>query len=81
MNLRLLALLLLAWIAWMLFRRHWHAWQQRQQRAAPDRKLATPMVPCSHCKVHLPRDEALGTDGEWFCSPQHRQAWLSGRTG
>ena len=80
MNLRLFALLLLLWIAWMLFRKHWHAWVQRQQRPAPGKQKALPMVPCSYCKVHLPRNEAIDADGEWFCSRQHQQAWLTGKS-
>lgn len=78
MNLRLVAILLLLWIAWMLFRKHLVAWRARQRQPVTRGKQAKPMVPCSYCQVHLPQDEALEADGLWFCSRQHRQAWLKG---
>jgi len=79
MNLRLLALLLLSWIAWLLLRKHLQAWQQqREQGRADAARKVTRMVPCSYCQLHLPEEEAISADGEWFCSAKHRQAWLKG---
>lgn len=34
-----------------------------------------PMIVCSHCGVHLPRDEALPGRGGVFCSDAHRAAF------
>ncbi len=31
------------------------------------------MVRCHHCGVHLPRSESLGSDGQSFCSEEHRR--------
>ena len=33
---------------------------------------STPMVACTLCGVHLPRDEALPGRGGVFCSAEHR---------
>ena len=31
------------------------------------------MIPCSHCGLHLPREDAVtGAGGRLFCSTQHR---------
>jgi len=31
----------------------------------------TPMVRCAHCGTHVPRPEALTSEGQWFCSQRH----------
>ncbi len=49
----------------------------KQQRAAPPTAsdLPQPMVACLHCKVHLPRAEALpGTRGHYCCAAHRQQA-------
>ncbi|MEI2418378.1 PP0621 family protein [Orrella sp. JC864] len=30
-----------------------------------------PMVRCAHCGIHLPRSEALLTQGQTWCGPEH----------
>ena len=34
---------------------------------------AEDMVKCAHCGVNLPRSEAIFSQGEFFCTPEHRQ--------
>ena len=34
-----------------------------------------PIIACSHCGVHLPRDEALPGRGGVFCGDAHRAAF------
>ncbi len=29
------------------------------------------MVRCAHCGIHMPRSEAVLTDGQTWCSPEH----------
>ncbi len=31
------------------------------------------MVACTHCRVNLPRSEALEQDGHFYCSEEHRR--------
>lgn len=38
---------------------------------APKNQAAEPMVRCAHCGIHLPRSEALQTQGHTWCSPEH----------
>ena len=45
--------------------------RKRRQRTAPP--PVEPMVPCAHCGVNVPRSEALGGDGRFFCSEEHRR--------
>jgi len=44
--------------------------RKRRQRSAPP---VEPMVPCAHCGVNVPRSEALGAAGRFFCSEEHRR--------
>ncbi len=32
---------------------------------------AEPMVRCAHCGIHLPRSEALQSQGQTWCSQEH----------
>ncbi len=45
--------------------------RKRGQRPAPP--PVEPMVPCAHCGVNVPRSEALGAGGRFFCSEEHRR--------
>ena len=40
--------------------------------AAPE-KVAEDMVKCAHCRVNLPRSEAIYSGGEFFCTTEHKQ--------
>jgi uncharacterized protein len=46
-----------------------------RRRGAPDGARAEPaeLVRCAHCGLHLPRAEARGADGRYFCSEEHRR--------
>lgn len=36
---------------------------------------AEDMVRCAHCGVHLPKSESIQTEGLFFCSAEHRDAY------
>lgn len=46
-----------------------------KKRNAPSRKnggrQAESMVQCAHCGIHLPRSEALLSNGQTWCSQEH----------
>lgn len=56
-------------------------WMARGARRRAVRNAEPPpqpqalMVACSHCGLHLPRDEALPGRGGVFCSEAHRAAF------
>jgi uncharacterized protein len=37
------------------------------------------MVRCTYCGVHLPKNEALMVDGDYYCNETHRHAFQAGR--
>jgi uncharacterized protein len=43
----------------------------RDGRAAPPGAGDGVLVTCAHCGVHLPRGEARGADGQFYCGEEH----------
>ncbi|MGP0016823.1 PP0621 family protein [Pseudomonas sp.] len=64
---------LLFWIA-LIAAAVWF-WRKFNRPTAPSRPAdtqeAAPIVRCSHCGVHLPRDRALSVRQDWYCSQAH----------
>lgn len=75
--LRILLLLGLLWVCWRMLRRALFRNRTRERPAAS----GDWMVPCRHCGVHVPRNDAV-TDaaGHHYCSEAHRRAGEPGRT-
>jgi uncharacterized protein len=68
----LLAVALVLIILWALQR----GAEARRKRAAhrtdpPAKDQSPAIVPCAYCGVHLPKAEAIESDGRTYCSPAH----------
>lgn len=65
--------LVVVWVGYHLWRKGRMA-ERAQSEPAP-RSPAKPlaMVACAHCGTHLPRTEALASNGLFFCSAEHRE--------
>jgi uncharacterized protein len=48
--------------------------QSKPQAPGPGKSSAALILACAHCGLHLPKDDAIETNGQWFCSKQHAQA-------
>jgi uncharacterized protein len=49
--------------------------ERRDDPATPPPETAVALVlSCAHCGLHIPKEEALEKNGEWFCSRQHALA-------
>ena len=68
--LRLLFWIALIALAFWLWRRFQQPTSRAETAAEPE---TTPMVRCAHCGVHLPKDSALATGEQWYCSPEHQR--------
>ena len=70
----MLKLLILAALAVWLWRR-WGAVPVQHGRHGPATRSSRPvdMVRCGHCGTHVPRDEACGGPGVWYCCPEHER--------
>ncbi|MCL4471551.1 MAG: PP0621 family protein [Sulfuricella sp.] len=69
----LIKLLLLAFGAWIIYRLLKSYGRSIKQDDAPKNVPGEDMVRCAHCGVHLPRSEAVVSNGEFFCTNEHRQ--------
>ncbi|TLF49578.1 hypothetical protein FEI13_11565 [Halomonas urmiana] len=80
MNLLLIRLIIFAvlFFAGLKLYRMYREWKldregpQQEGEASGNR-----MVRCRWCQVHLPEDDALREKGDWFCSGDHRDKYLS----
>ncbi|MBD9415618.1 hypothetical protein IB234_13730 [Pseudomonas sp. PDM16] len=72
---------LLFWIA-VITAAIW-LWRRFKRPAKPATKpqgeQPAPMVRCSQCGVHVPRDKAVSSGNSWYCSQAHLQQEQSGR--
>lgn len=69
---KFLLLLLVLFVAFTV----WRQWQARQavNRRPPATEKPPLMVRCSHCGLHLPEQQAIRQDDQWFCSSDHLKA-------
>ena len=45
--------------------------QNRLQKAAPGTAKSVDSVQCAYCGLHLPRNEAVHQDDDFFCNREH----------
>jgi uncharacterized protein len=70
----MLKILLLAIIVWLLFqiiKRYSRSLQSRN--AAKKRTEEAVMVQCRHCGLHVPKEDSVTSQGQYFCSEEHRE--------
>ncbi|KZX57237.1 PP0621 family protein [Stutzerimonas frequens] len=62
---------LLFWIA-LIAAAFW-LWRRLTQKKTPttQQQGSLPMVRCAQCGVHVPQDQALQSQGRWYCSQAH----------
>lgn len=68
---RYLFLALAIWVAILIIR---HLMRRRLSAQRPSATKSVISVQCAYCGLHLPRQEAVQQDGEFFCSREHQQA-------
>ena len=76
---RTLFLILAIWLAFKVAQALFRSHQRKTQQASTihSQQLTVAVVPCAVCGVHIPKTEALGQSGRYFCSESHRKQ-LSG---
>lgn len=72
---RLIFLLLILGVVWFMVRNYLNKQNKQQQNNTPPQVAR--IIKCRHCDLHLPESEALQHNGNWFCSQEHKQAYLS----
>ncbi|WP_027966172.1 PP0621 family protein [Halomonas halocynthiae] len=81
MNLLLIRLLIFAvlFFAGLKLYRIYLEWQQSRAPKPHENQQGASMVRCQWCNVHCPEDDALREQGEWFCTPEHRDLYAEER--
>ena len=65
---RLLVIALIIYLLIQIFKR-WAANKNNSSQKLQDK--STKMVQCKTCQLHIPENEALEKDGEYYCSQAH----------
>jgi uncharacterized protein len=79
---KLLLLVAVVAIVYVLLKNYKRAIARQQEGAPPAKQAGTggeDMVRCAHCGVHLPKSESFLSQGEHFCSDEHRKLGSSRR--
>ncbi|MBE0623047.1 MAG: hypothetical protein IH605_20855 [Burkholderiales bacterium] len=66
---KLLLLILVILAVWWLAK----GFRRKDAARNASEAVAEQMVACSHCGVNLPRSEAIGEGGRYFCCAEHRR--------
>lgn len=68
---KILLLIVIGFIAWGLIRAYQRSINPPSNPAG--KQGVEDMVKCTHCQVNLPRSEAIYSDGEFYCTPEHQK--------
>lgn len=69
--LKILLLVVVGLIAYAILKKYSRSVQTPP--SAREAKAAEDMVKCAQCGVNLPRSEAIYSQGEFYCSAEHRK--------
>ena len=65
---RLIVIALIIYLLIQIFKR-WAA--NKNSSSSEQQQNSTVMVQCKTCKLHIPENEALEKDGDFYCSQAH----------
>lgn len=69
---KLLVFIVLGVAVYLLFKNYQRKLNQ-PDAPPPGQRGAEDMVKCAHCGVNMPRSEAIFSQGEFFCTPEHQR--------
>lgn len=70
--LKILLLIVILFVVVMVYRAYKRVQSRPESPPAPTDQVET-MVRCAHCGVNLPRSEAILSQGDFYCCPEHQQ--------
>lgn len=79
---RLLLILGISFLAWIGYRFLKNTWANRikeveqKEKQQPQPKKVQQIKACAYCKTHIPEDEGVYENGQFFCSYQHLDSYL-----
>lgn len=70
----MLKILLLAIIVWLLFLIIKRYNRSLRSGSASSKTVETAaMVQCRHCGLHIPKEDSIAVEGQYYCCEEHRQ--------
>ena len=78
----LIRLIIFALVIWMLWRvvKNFQTSQSKKDNKENTRGEIeqSNMVLCQFCSVHVPEQDAVRHEKQWFCSDRHKEKYLAG---
>jgi len=71
---RLIIFALVIWVIWRLVNNFKAKVTKSKKQGATIENQS--MVSCQHCSVHVPQNEAINHENQWFCSEAHKKTYL-----
>ena len=75
----ILGILFLVWIGYRFLKNTWAARVrevEQQDQQQPQINNVQQIKACAYCKTHIPEDEGIYENGEFFCSYQHLDRYI-----
>lgn len=77
----ILGILFLAWMGYRFLNKTWSARirevEQRERKKVQQAPRAVQQIKaCAYCKTHIPENEGIYKDKQFFCSYQHLDSYL-----
>lgn len=69
---KLLLLLGIGFVIYLMFKNYQRS-LDRPSDGTPTQRGPEDMVKCAHCGVNMPRSEAILSQGQFFCTPEHQR--------
>ena len=70
----------LVWIGYRFLKNTWSARikaiEEQQPKTSSQQHKIQNIKACAYCKTHIPEDEGITRDGQFFCSYQHLDSYL-----
>ena len=68
---KILLLAVMVWLLFQIIKRYSRSLQSRND--AKKRAEEAVMVQCRHCGLHVPKEDSVTAQGQYFCSEKHRE--------
>jgi uncharacterized protein len=68
---KILLLAIIVWLLILIIKRY----SRSLQRGSSSSKTAESavMVQCRHCGLHIPKEDSIAEEGQYYCCEEHRQ--------
>ncbi|MDH5180366.1 MAG: PP0621 family protein [Gammaproteobacteria bacterium] len=69
----LIRILIIAFLVWLVLRLIKNKIDQQNRKRADSQDQIATMVRCRHCGLHIPKQDAVESANQYYCSQEHRR--------